>query len=75
MIAGWREDFNEGPYDYLAVRDGWEIFSQNGTTYRVQRSEAQKAQPPRYFNTLTEAKEYAYDNGCSRPNCDKGDSE
>lgn len=71
MIAGWREDFNEGPYDYLAVRDGWEIFcaDENTKNYRVRGPDGQEA----HRASTAEAKEFAYDNGCSRPVCDTGD--
>jgi hypothetical protein len=62
MIDGWREDFNEGPYDYLAVRDGWEIFSHSSEKYEVTSPDGAK----RSFATVKEAKEYAYENGCTK---------
>jgi hypothetical protein len=65
MIGGWREDFNEGPYDYLAVRDGWEIFSADSKKYRVTFEGG--SGEAKYFSTLEEAKEYCYECGCSRP--------
>jgi len=64
MINGWREDFNEGPYDYLAVRDGWEIFQQSWRDkFRLKSPEGIVS----LHNTEKEAKEYAYEGGCSRP--------
>jgi hypothetical protein len=66
MIDGWREDFNEGPYDYLAVRDDWEIFCKN-TSQDKYRVKQMNSQITIYCNTLNEAKEHAYKNGCSKP--------
>lgn len=64
MIGGWREDFNEGPYDYLAVRDGWEIFqSRSGEPFRVTAPDGSRTEHDRE----REAKAHAYANGCSKP--------
>lgn len=68
MINGWREDFNEGPYDYLAVRDGWEIFQGNfGDKFKVTAPN----QEFQLFTTEKLAKEHAYENGCSKPREDE----
>lgn len=64
MVDGWREDFNEGPYDYLAVRDGWEIFQgRSHEPFRVTSPERVVTN----HGTEKQAKEHAYANGCSRP--------
>lgn len=64
MIKGWREDFNEGPYDYRAVRDGWEIFRvRSGDKFRLTGPGHQVT----FHNTEAAAKEAAYLGGCSRP--------
>lgn len=64
MIDGWREDFDEGPYDYLAVRDGWQIFQNRcGDKFRVSSPERAVS----HHETEALAKEHAYANGCSKP--------
>jgi len=63
MINGWRHDINEGPYDYLAVRDGWEIFSLDGGEYRVTDPKGGETT----FPDEQQALEFAYASGCSRP--------
>lgn len=66
MINGWREDFNEGPYDYLAVRDGWEIF-QNRAWLRDPFVLTSPSGKKTKHQSERAAKEYAYGHGCPRP--------
>lgn len=67
MINGWREDFNEGPYDYLAVREGWEIFqNRSGDRFRLTSPKRERS----LHSTEAAAKEAAYAAGCSRPGKD-----
>lgn len=64
MIAGWREDFNEGPYDYLAVRDGWEIFQGSaGDKFKTTAPDGAET----LHSSEKAAKAHAYANGCSKP--------
>ena len=64
MIDGWREDINEGPYDRLLVRGGWEIFQLDA------KSPVKLTDPggeSTGHKTVEEAKAAAYRRGCSVP--------
>ena len=64
MINGWREDFNEGPYDYLAVIEDWQIFQR---AYRDKFRLTSPKQVVTHHDSAQAAKEAAYVGGCSRP--------